>query len=47
MADEKKKRVVAEKPLESMQEGSAVLLPVDQWYDFHECGYHLGNVGLD
>ncbi len=23
-----------------------VLLAVDQWYDFHEFGCHLGNVGL-
>ena len=26
--------------------GDAVPLPVDQWYDFHEFGFHLGNVGL-
>ncbi len=25
--------------------GDAVLLAVDQWYDFHEFGCHLGNVG--
>jgi len=24
----------------------AVLLAVNQWYDFHEFGCHLGNVGL-
>ncbi len=24
----------------------AVPQTVDQWYDFHEFGYHLGNVGL-
>ena len=26
--------------------GDAVPLAVDQWYDFHEFGCHLGNVGL-
>ena len=25
---------------------NAVPLAVDQWYDFHEFGCHLGNVGL-
>ena len=25
--------------------GDAVPLAVDQWYDFHEFGCHLGNVG--
>ncbi len=25
--------------------GDGVLLMVDQWYDFHEFGCHLGNVG--
>ncbi len=27
--------------------GDGVPLVVDQWYDFHEFGCHLGNVGLD
>ena len=27
--------------------GDAVPLAVDQWYDFHEFGCHLGNVGSD
>jgi hypothetical protein len=26
-------------------EGGTVPLPVGQWYDFHEFGCHLGNVG--
>jgi hypothetical protein len=26
--------------------GDAVPLAVDQWYDFHEFGCHLGNVGF-
>ncbi len=26
--------------------GDDVPLAVDQWYDFHEFGCHLGNVGL-
>ena len=27
--------------------GGAVLLALGLWYDFHEVGCHLGNVGLD
>ncbi len=27
--------------------GDAVLLAVERWYDFHEFGWHLGNVGLE
>ncbi len=27
--------------------GDAVPLAVDQWYDFHKFGCHLGNVGLN
>jgi len=27
--------------------GEAVHLAVDQWYDFHGFGCHLGNVGLE
>ena len=26
--------------------GDAVPLAVERWYDFHEFGWHLGNVGL-
>jgi hypothetical protein len=29
------------------RKGTAVPLVVDRWYDFHEFGCHLGNVGLE
>jgi hypothetical protein len=28
-------------------EGDAVPLAAERWYDFHEFGYHLGNVGYN